>query len=370
MRATDSPGGANPLLSSILGGTAPRQLKLTAARGVLPLPPVDLLRILVALSSDQDGEVRDEAGSALEAMPREEIARLLADPSMAQEVLDHFGSLAGVPDEIKEALISNPSASAGCLLNLASSLPEPLINLFLKNETKLIGSPDLLDALLINPSLTRPQSTRIQEIRKHFLRPLPSVTPEPSAGDVPPRITPAEETPPPVETEPVDREPAEEDGEALEGEEAGAIEQAVDPSENANQKILRLNTAERIQLAFKGNREERSVLIRDSSRSVQEAVLKSPKLSENEVEGIAKLRTVTEEVLRKITRNREWMKNYGIVHSLSTNPKTPVGIAMNLLSRLNSRDLKLVAGDKNVAEVIRRQARKVQESRTQRPGKR
>ena len=71
-----------------------------------------------------------------------------------------------------------------------------------------------------------------------------------------------------------------------------------------------------------------------------------------------------------ITRNRDWMKNYVVVHSLATNPKTPVGVAMNLLTRINSRDLKLIAGDKNVAEVIRRQARKVQDTRNQRPGRR
>jgi hypothetical protein len=137
---------------------------------------------------------------------------------------------------------------------------------------------------------------------------------------------------------------------------------------NATQKILRMNTAEKVQLAIKGTREERSILIKDSSKLVQEAVLDSPKLTENEVEGIAKLRSVSEDVLRIISGNREWIKSYAITHSLAINPKTPVGIAIHLVARLTSRDLKILGSDKNVSEAVRRQARKVTLSRNQRPG--
>ena len=73
---------------------------------------------------------------------------------------------------------------------------------------------------------------------------------------------------------------------------------------------------------------------------------------------------------RIIAGNREWMKSYAICHSLSVNPKTPVGVAMNLLVRLTSRDLKILGTDKNVAEVIRRHAKKVMDSRNQRSGHR
>jgi hypothetical protein len=120
-----------------------------------------------------------------------------------------------------------------------------------------------------------------------------------------------------------------------------------------------LPIVERMKLAMKGTREQRAQLIRDSNRLVASAVLSSPKLTESEVESFAKMANVTEEVLRVIAANRTWTKNYGVVLGLAKNPKTPAGISMQLLHRLNEKDTKMLAVDRNVPEALRLAARKM-----------
>lgn len=122
--------------------------------------------------------------------------------------------------------------------------------------------------------------------------------------------------------------------------------------------ITSLPIMDRLKLATKGTREQRAVLIRDPNKLIAVAVLSSPKLTESEVESFARMGNLSEEVLRIIGNNRSWTKNYGVVASLVRNPKTPAGISMHLLARLNDRDMKMLAVDRNVPEGLRLAARK------------
>ena len=124
------------------------------------------------------------------------------------------------------------------------------------------------------------------------------------------------------------------------------------------QRLYRLNTAEKVITALKGSREERAVLVRDPNRLVASAVLGSPRMTDAEVEAFAGMRNVSDEVLRQIGNNRDWTKRYGVMASLVKNPRTPLGISLGMVSRLNPRDLKGLANDRNVSEVLRRQAQK------------
>lgn len=126
----------------------------------------------------------------------------------------------------------------------------------------------------------------------------------------------------------------------------------------ALQRIAAMNVAQRLNVAMKGSREERAILIRDPNRIVSAAVLSSPKLTETEVVGIARMGSVSEDVLRIIAGNRAWMKNYQVVVALARNAKTPVAVSMNLLARLSERDLKAISTDRNVSDVLRMTARK------------
>jgi len=127
---------------------------------------------------------------------------------------------------------------------------------------------------------------------------------------------------------------------------------------NTVQKIYRLNTAEKLITALKGTREERAILIRDPNRLVATAVLGSPRITEPEIEAISAMKAVSDEILRKIGNHREWTKRYSVIKNLVCNPRTPIGIALSLVPRLNPRDVKGIAVDRNVPEPVRIQAQK------------
>ena len=129
--------------------------------------------------------------------------------------------------------------------------------------------------------------------------------------------------------------------------------------ETADVKVLSaLSIMQRMKLATRGTREQRAVLVRDPNRLVSASVLSSPKLTESEVEQFAKMANVAEDVLRVIGTNRAWTKNYGVIAGLVRNPKTPVAISMHLLQRINDKDVKLLALDRNIPEPLRIAARK------------
>lgn len=138
------------------------------------------------------------------------------------------------------------------------------------------------------------------------------------------------------------------------------------PEERAQtilQKIQKLSVSERIHLALRGGKEIRSILLRDPNKEVSLTVLANPKITETEIELVAKSRSIPDEALRKITKKKEWMKNYNIVFALVTNPKTPPGIAIPLVSELKTRDLSLLEKNKNVTEGIRATAKKLLRAR-------
>lgn len=139
----------------------------------------------------------------------------------------------------------------------------------------------------------------------------------------------------------------------------GGDEPAVQEREDSTlQRIAGMNVARRIALAMKGTREERAILIRDPNRIVTAAVLSSPKMTETEIAGIARMANVSEDVLRTICNNRAWLKNYAVALSLVKNPKTPVALSMNLLARLNDKDLRMMSTDRNIPDALRVTARK------------
>jgi hypothetical protein len=127
---------------------------------------------------------------------------------------------------------------------------------------------------------------------------------------------------------------------------------------SVSQQLATMNFPQRLKAAVKGSREVRAILIRDPNKMISASVLSSPKVSEQEIETFARMANVAEDILRIIGSNRAWIKNYGIVVGLTKNPKTPLGMSMNLMSRLNDRDLNMLSVDRNVPEALRIAARK------------
>src|SRR5580693_9373040 len=128
---------------------------------------------------------------------------------------------------------------------------------------------------------------------------------------------------------------------------------------NTVQKINALDVKGRIQLALKGSKEERSILVRDGTKVVALAVLEAPKLSDGEVEKFASQKNVLEAVLRQIPLKRRFMKNYKVVRNLVSNPRTPLDLGLGLMKNLLSQDLKNIANNKEISETIRKLAMKM-----------
>jgi hypothetical protein len=145
-----------------------------------------------------------------------------------------------------------------------------------------------------------------------------------------------------------------------EDDEDDAVQETADKDGKKSEPTLLagLPIKKKIKLASKGTREQRAQLIRDPNKLVAAAVLSSPKLTSAEVESFAKMANVSDEVLRVIGMNRTWLKNYGVVLGLVKNPKSPTAISMQLLQRINDRDMKMLAVDRNVPEALRLAARK------------
>jgi hypothetical protein len=128
---------------------------------------------------------------------------------------------------------------------------------------------------------------------------------------------------------------------------------------SALQKIAKLDIKGRIQLAMKGSKEERSLLIRDGTKIVALAVLESPKVSDGEVERFASQKNVLEAVLRGIPMKRRFAKNYLIIRNLVFNPRTPLDLSLGLMKNMLIGDLRNLSGNKEVSDTVRKLATKM-----------
>ena len=118
------------------------------------------------------------------------------------------------------------------------------------------------------------------------------------------------------------------------------------------QQIQAMSVTEKIELAATGGREVRAVLIKDSNKQVQDAVLDSPRISDMEIVAVANSRNVSDELLRKIAVNRQWMKNYQVRLALVNNPKTPLPMGLKIIGTLMVADLKRLSKNKGVSSVL------------------
>ncbi len=342
---------SNPLVDQFRRGGIPRDLRLMAAQGALPLKPADLVELFHYLLSDADQEVRATADRALRDFPGDGMLAIAKDKLTPPDVLAWIIAERS-EKEIREPALQNTSASDADLIRLAPELPPELAELIVINQTRLLRATPLLEAIERNPGLSNDQKRRLRELRETFKigvveTPIPPPTPPAAAAPPPPAPEPElpEEPPPASDDEAIVR--------YLTEEERGEEERV-----SAVQRLYRLNTAEKVVTALKGNREERAVLVRDPNRIVATAVLGSPRLTDAEVESFAGMKNVSDEVLRIIGANREWSKRYNVISSLVRNPRTPLAISLGMVPRLNPKDLKSIAVDKNVPEVIRKQAQR------------
>ncbi len=368
--------GRHPLVRRILQGGAADAIRLTAARGTLPIPAHDLVYLQVQLLNDPLETVAQAAAASLTAMPVETAVALLRERECDPDVLDHFARCGRLKGEAVATVIAHPNTPIATLEALAASDDPSTLNLRVTNEQRVIDSPALFRALRDNTHLRPENRRRLFELEQDYIgkerlvikrRPEPAAEPEaPPTGEAPVEAPAEEAGDAAAETD--EAAPSAEETAA----EAGPIPTTPDEEELrstlAFQKILQMGVPERVSLAMKGSADERAILIRDTAKLVALQVLKSPKLGENEITNFASMRNVHEDVLRKIAGKRDWTKSYGVVHALIKNPKTPPGLSVQFLSRLGVRDLNLMTRDRNIPDGLRRAARNLFLARTQRVG--
>lgn len=393
----------NPVVQAIISGKAPQPARLAAARGMLPLQQSDLLEVLVALTSSDDAQIAAAANETLNAEASEDLLIAAKAEDTAPNVLAYLATQPGGKQEVYEATILNTRTPDQALAKLAAiTTHSSLLELLTINQQRLVRCPEIIDAILQNPACGGEAERRARETRQEFFekeRGARQIADElrargknaaaeffeaaeltTAAGEL--SLDDAWLIAEHIEVSDADLDdawlPAERYDELTsESAEAAAanvqrileherFESGDVSAERVSliRKIMFMNTRDRMKLAMKGDREARSILIRDSNKIVCSAVVNNPRITEHEVENIAAMRTVADEVLRIIAVNRSWARSYVIIHNLARNPRTPIPTVMNLLPRIRTKDLQNLSQNRNVSEAARRQATRLQQARS------
>ncbi|MBV9573544.1 MAG: hypothetical protein JOY93_05780 [Acidobacteriales bacterium] len=381
------------MIDLVRASAVPATLMQTAARGALAVPAGEMIEILVYLAT-QSKLFGEQASLTLAGWDETLSKTAAADHRTSQEVLEYWTSPQNFRPALLPALLENPSVREDSLAALAAALPRELVETMLKSD-RVSRSQAILSSLSSNPNLNGIQSALIEEKLLPF-HPVPGPTSEDARPDVASLADGhAEDDGSTAELAAyLDVHAAEILAEADKPfQPIGGMEDALHvedlapqsngqdpvavatvPTKNwvkkssltyeeqrgsALQKISRLDVKGRIQLAMKGSKEERSILIRDGTKVVALAVLDSPKISDGEVEKFAAQRNVSEAVLRGIPMKRRFMKNYGVVRNLVSNPRTPIDVSLALMKNILVGDLKHLSGNKDVPDTIRKLALKM-----------
>jgi hypothetical protein len=345
------------LISGIRAGLVPRAIRLFAAQGLLPVSREDLIRLLVLLAAEGDTEIAAAAHATLETFTLDNLLAVMELPDLEPLEIDLMAR--AVPSEaLRERMVRHPRASNETLRWIAATASASTLDIIVTNQTRLLGCLEILQDLRANPQVTQDVLRRAREFEEEFLEKAslwaeaaePEPVEAPSIEDAIAALKAVGMNVPALTSGPA----------ALAEPDKGAPPEVAD----AFLRLSRLNTYERIMRALKGTREERLILVRDRNMLIVRAVMLSPKLTDAEVEQIAGMRSASDEALRMIVTQRRWLRRYGTVRALAFNPKTPAGLALQLVRRLVPRDLSLMVRDRNVAEVVRRAARETRDRRT------
>ena len=349
------------VIERIESGLYPPEVVETIARGFLPLPQDDLIAVLAFLTRSPEAEIAAAAKASLADIPSRSVHAFASNENAPPEHLTLLLRASSDPF-ILEALIRNRTVPDALVTELAASADAAVQEVIVINHARILRAPEILDALFANPSLTADVRRRVDETREEFFEKKARIA----------ALQPAEAE---VEVEVDDEQvmltlPEEAIADLLEKAATEPQSEAPPPAlmetEKTDEKklsifaqILTMSVSDKVKLAFKGGKTERMILIRDHNKLVCSAVVRNPRINEMEIESIAGMRNIEEEVLRLIALKRDWVSKYNIAVTLARNPKCPVGVVLPLINRLTLRDLKGLKDDKGVSETVRTMARKL-----------
>ncbi len=390
--------GIPDTLRKNLDPAAPKPLRLATAKGAFPVPPEAELGVLTVLLADSDPEVRDAAIQSLKALPRPET---VVNQRTHAKILEALASLR-TDRALDERIVFIRNANDRTVLMIAQRADGALCEIIADNHERLLMSPELLVSLHQNPAC----SDAVLERAAAFLRmqrcapSLPEERPRAGAQGSPRPAAAPNATPVAAATNALDLEAeieaalsgqmspmllerqklemfdldrfdgAAKDQNPLEGfrfdfkddgdfasillDEAGSDSAEADPEVKGklSKLIAAMSPGKKIKLAYLGNKEVRSILIRDRNKQVALAVVKSGRLSDAEVANYAGNRNLEGEILREIGANREWLRKYPVKVALVNNPRCPPSIAVGLVNQLQFKDLSSLSRNRNVSSVI------------------
>ncbi len=403
------------MIDVIRSSTANSNVMQTAARGALSVPPQEMIEILVYLAT-QTKIFAERARLTLAGWDEASSRAAAADSRTPKEVLAYMITPGNLRPTLLPALLENPSVSEKSLVDLAASASRYMVETLVKSA-RINQSKTILSALSSNPHLNPNQTAEVTAKLSSFAA-TTTTAPEPTAPVSPDATKPAEapagqDTPNQAASPDAASNDAPDDADVA----AYLTEHAAEISAEANkpfqpigniqeeltptlhseavpakteavaststhgaatavqrapakkvflsveeqrgsalQKISKLDIKGRIQLAMKGTKEERSLLIRDGTKLVAIAVLESPKVTDGEVEKFAGQKNVLEAVLRAITMKRRFIKQYAIMRNLVFNPRTPIDVSLGLVKHLLTADLRNLTGNKEVSDTVRKMA--------------
>jgi hypothetical protein len=382
----------------------PSNMMQFAARGALQVPAAENIEILVYLAL-HNKVFAELARMTLAGWDEGASLVVAADPKTPAEVLEYLIAAENLRPALLPALLENPSVPNGQIAKLAVSAMRDVIEVMLKSP-RVRSLPGVVEVLKSNPYLKKEEAAELQGRSSAEAAAQPGIRDEVPAGGedaVQEAVETAPAEPPSAEEDEAVAAYLKEHAEAIaaEGEKpfqaiggivellggdyfpvtqaaevaapepakqagAGAVARMApkkvegEPKrQNTLQKINSLDVKGRIQLALKGNKEERSILIRDGTKVVALAVLEAPKIADGEVEKFASQKNVLEAVLRQIPLKRRFMKDYIVVRNLVFNPRAPLDVGLGLMKNLMTLDLKNLSSNKEVSDTIRKLALKM-----------
>lgn len=396
------------MLDLIRTSQVPSNLMQSAARGALAVPADEMIEILVYLAV-HNKLFSEQSRLTLAGWDEKASRAVAANPATSAEVLGYLTASENLRIALLPQLAENPSVSEESLDALAVSGSRSIVEVLL-NSPRVTHSPKLLQALQANPAL-RPNELAELKKKSAAMETTSAAATEPAAGDdeVETAVTKflednaAEliaERDKPFKPIGISLEELETAADQVESQSEEAKSQAIAATateaasaaaatevaaaaarkakaaaavmegrrDSVLQKIAKLDIRGRITLAMRGTKEDRSILIRDSTKLVAIAVLDSPKISDGEVEKFALQKNVLEAVLRAIPMKRKFAKNYNITRNLVQNPRTPLDLSLSLIKNLLVHDLKNLSGNKEVSDTIRKTALRMFKQKVEKKG--
>jgi hypothetical protein len=338
---------------------APGPAKMMAARGMVPVKGGDLVMLLAQLSVDRDPAVSQAARDTLDGLPEGVLLPACSEdlhPAVFHEIALRFSK----NDEVLAALAANHSVADATIAKISTHCPERITEIISVNQQRLLGAPEIIEALYKNRNTRMSTADRLIELAaRHDLElagiPMYEELKRQVLGQLIPE--PSEE---PLPSDDAFTKALEQDADqdAVEVDAVEGTEETKEEFVPLQNQIRNMTIGEKIRMALLGNAAARSILVRDPNRVVAMAAISSPTMSENEAKNAAQSREVSEDVLRYIGRKREWLRSYEIKRHLCNNPKTPLALSMTFLAHLRRNDLRALSRSRGIPSPLKQAAKR------------